>query len=483
LLNKNKIYINIFAVLLFFSSCGFVDLRSIDVRTNPKNRDTVVPGEYSPVSVWFGTEMVRNEAENLLLVSSDTGMVEGDRFWNGNTLLFVPAAGWTAGTRYVLGVSGMARAVDGREIRLDIIVPFFALNRSPPPLVEYFSPADGESVSVSGLQFRICFSQPMDKPSVETALTVEGMSGKIFEWQDDKTLTLIPERNLSPWTIFRWTIKTSAKSAAGVPLPNVVSAVFSTDYDRLLPQVSGVYPVIHSDGYWFQTGGSLEEDFGPGLGIVVEFNKPMADTVIRSLRFEPSLTGRTEIFSDKSIIFVPSRDPEPETVYTLIVSGETKDTEGLKTGIDYRRVFTADIPYLHIISVNVMNDGGIEQHLLQDSGWETRIIPVQVSEADGDLIRFTVYFSQLFDIEAKQKAALAVSLVPFFPASTEPTALRYAMWLSDDRLSLGWERLKPGKPGEPHYYKLLFHGGRNGIENGGGMYLKQDISLIMEAVK
>jgi hypothetical protein len=110
-------------------------------------------------------------------------------------------------------------------------------------------------------------------------------------------------------------------------------------------------------------------------------------------------------------------------------------------------------------------------------------LPVAVSEADGDLIRFTIRFSLPFSEEAKQKTALAVSLVPFFPPNLDPIALRFVSWLSDDRLNMEWEGLKAGSSAVPHYYRLKLPGGRGGIDNGGGMYLSQDISLFLEAVK
>jgi hypothetical protein len=233
---------------------------------------------------------------------------------------------------------------------------------------------------------------------------------------------------------------------------------------------------LQSGGHWIPTGGSLEEDFGPGLGIAVEFSKHMGDTVLRSLRFEPSLSGRTERLSSKKIVFIPSRDPEPETVYTLIVSGDTADTEGLKIGSDYRCVFTADIPFLRILSIKTTGEDSLE--------WtgDGNILPVQANETDG-LVRFSIHFSLPFTDEAKQKIVLAISVTPFFPINVEPIALRFVTWHSDDRLTMEWERFTIGTTDEPHYYKFLVPGGRGGIDNGNGMYLQNEISLYMEAVK
>jgi hypothetical protein len=457
-------------------SCGFVDLRPIEVSTSPGISDKILSGEYSPLSVKFNTGMEKREAENLLTVSSDFGTVDGDRIWDGNTLLFIPAAGWAAGTRYTMGFSGTARSIDGRELRIERSVFFYAMNKSPPPFVERYYPADGESVRTD-TRIELYFSCPMDRISVESSLSVNGLGEKKYEWSnDDRKITIIPEKNFFPWTVYRWTLSNDAKSKEGVPLAKEITAMFCTDLDRELPVVSRVYPVIQSNGVWFPTGGSLEEKFGPGLGLAVEFSKPMDETASRFLRFEPSLSGRTEKLSEKRIVFIPTRDPEPNTVYTLIISGEVKDTEGLKIGADYSRAFVADIPYLRITSVNVYNGGSVDPA-------ENSVLQIPVSEVDGGRIRFTIKFSQLFNEEAKQKTVLAVSLIPFFPSNLDHIALRFVSWFSDDMLNMEWERLEAGTPDEPHYYRFLIPGGRNGIDNGGGIYLEQEMSLFLEAVK
>jgi len=471
---RNNIFIIAFTVLLM--SCGYIDLRTVDVTITPSKQDTILPDAYSPLYVRFGAEMIKKEAENIFFVTSGTGMVEGDRSWNGNTLVFVPVAPWNAGTRYTLSLSGTVRSIDGREIRIDRHIAFYAVNKFAPPYIECHSPVDGESVRVTGLSLEVRFSRSMDRYSVESSFSTEGMGEKRFIWSDDDTvLRLVPDRNLSPWTVYRWTLKATAKSMDGVPLAKAVSATFCTDLDRIVPEVSGVYPALQSDGRWIPTGGRLEEDLGPGLGIVVEFSKPMADEVTRSLRFDPSLAGRTEKLSEKSMVFIPSRDPDPEISYTLIISGDAKDTEGIKIGSDYRRTFIADIPFLKILSINDSNGMSINPHVNQ-------VMPVFISEVDGGLVRFTIHFSLPFNNEEKQKTALAISLFPFFPGSLDPIALRFVSWISDDILRMEWECLKPGSSGQPHYYRLSIPGGRSGIESG-GMYLQENITIFMEATK
>jgi hypothetical protein len=478
--------INVFLIIaIIFSSCdagggggyiaGFMDLRSIGMSVIPEKSDDILSGEYSPVILSFDTEMRKEETENILQINSDDGTVTGDRFWKGNQLYFVPSPPWNAGTRYVLNLSGTVYSADGRELRLDRYISFFAINKSEAPVLEWFSPADGESVETGGLGMEFRFSRPMERLSVESAFTIEGVGEKKFEWSnDDRVLKVTSEKTLLPWTAYHWSLNDSAKSHDGVPLAKKFSAQFSTDSDKIVPQVLRVFPAIFSDGRWLPTGGNIEEGPGPGQGIVVEFNKPMGEDVLRSLRFEPDLAGRTEALSDKSIVFIPSRDPEPETAYTLIVSADTRDSGGLKLGEDYRVTFIPDIPFLKILSFNA-GDAAIDFN-------NNSAVKIPLASGNQGVLSFTIHFSLPFGAEAKNNTALLISLSPFFPGTLDSPALRSVNWLSDDLLRMEWERVKAGSDYEAHLYRLLIPGGKGGINNGGGMYFKENQVLYLETI-
>ena len=478
-------------------SCGFIDLRPIGFSIHPDRSETLLSSEYSPVRVTFDTAMDRQATEGVLSISYISGVVNGDISWTGNTLQFVPVSPWTAGTRYSLNFSGLLQSADGRELRVEKHIFFYAINKAPAPLVNWFYPEDGASVGAiidyDGYSpeqkpvVEIRFSLPMDRLSTETAFSIEGVGDKKFTWSDDNThLSITPEKNLSPWTSYRWTIKNSARSNDGVPLAKAVSARFITDLDKVLPCVRRIFPALYSDGRWLATGGSPETHLGPGQGIVIEFNKPIADSALNSIRFDPSLAGRTERLLETTVVFIPNRDPQPEISYTLIISSDVKDTEGLKMGEDYRMAFVADIPYLRILTFNadgapVLDASAVDTEKSEGdlNNGEAFVIPVDI--AGGEVFRFTIRFSLPFSLSAKQNMPRNISLLPLFPGSLAPVALRFVSWISDDRLRMEWEGLKPGTAEEPHFYRLKIQGGKGGIDTGDGMYLKENLFIILEA--
>ena len=182
-----------------------------------------------------------------------------------------------------------------------------------------------------------------------------------------------------------------------------------------------------------------------------------------------------------SVVFIPSRDPEPETAYTLFVAADAKDAEGLKTGAEFRISFIPDIPYIRVLSFRA--DGGAVLDTSGSAGGSLGDIhKVQVDSAAGEC-SFTLWFSQDFSDGEKQNTALKISLSPFFPRTLDPVAPRSAAWMTDNRLRMTWEGLRPGTQSESHYYKLLIPGGKGGINSGGGTYFSEDQYLYLEAVQ
>ena len=462
---------------IFSMSCEFVDLRPIGFCIEPEITDSVLPDIFSPVIIKFDTEMKKSEAERILQISSNLGITNGDNLWKGNSLYFTPEAGWTAGVRYNLNFSGTIHSTDGRETRTENYLSFYAVNNNSPPFLESYSPSNGASVGTNDFAYEFNFSKSMDRLSVESALTLDGFGNKIYEWsEENKKLIIKSDKNLTPWIHYRWNLKDSAKSGDGVPLLKAYSGHFITDLDKILPKISNIYPVLLSDGSWYPTGADIKTGLGSGQGIAVSFNKPMEENVLRSLRFEPSLSGRADFLSEKSIVYIFTKDPEPEVNYTLIISGDTKDCEGLKIGSEFKINFSVDIPYLKLLSLSV-NDLTIENFSDQNT-----VIPVKITQGTEELL-INIRFSLPFNLTEKQYSTQKIVLTPLFPKTLSPVSLQYIKWISDDCLLLRWEGMANGKNKIPNYYKIAIPGGKNGIILENGNYLKEDIVLYLEAVE
>jgi hypothetical protein len=343
----------------------------------------------------------------------------------------------------------------------------------------------------------------MDRKSTEGAFTLSGASETMAEWlEDDKLLRLIAQKPLQPWTVYRWNVSEKALSREGVPLVKAESAQFSTDLDDLFPKVVKILPLLRDAGTggvlwdtWVPLADNLEAlGLGPGQGIGVEFNKTMdADSIRHALSFTPSLSGRVEQLSSRSIVFIPERNAEIGLTYTLTVSAETKDAGGLKMGSAYTLSFKGDKPFLEVLSLSILTGStdstdstdltGGGELIVIDKPQTGALYPVHIDDTSGGALRVTLRFSQSFTDAACLDAVDRITLDPFFPGVLFPISLRHVTWPFSDQIHLEWEGLMRGNTQTPHYYRLTLPGGRNGISSGEGSSMQEDRYFFFKAVE
>jgi hypothetical protein len=475
----------VFVILL--AGCGFASFEEIGYRTYPEKSYTVIPHAETALTVRFDTAVDKASAENAIQILSPMGVIEGKLVWNKNELVFEPSSLWKAGIRYVMRLSGTVFSLDGRELALSRDIPFYALAKAPLPNLVSYSPEDGASIEVLGdgnLVLELRFSVPMEKHSVETALSLDTPGEKIFTWHDNDTvLRVFTEKQLSPWTSYRWSVSEKAQSSCYAPLAEQYGGKFITDKDKLFPRVLKVIPLIEGSvetewGLWTALDFNLESGLDTGQAIGIAFNKPISEeNPGHYITFDPSLSGRAEKLSPAAVLFIPDQDPEPETVYTLKISGDLKDETGLKMGTDHVVQFNSALTFLKTLSITPDKAAADHDYVFG----KNKIIKTEINKNDGGSLGFTVYFSLPFSKEAQADAAFRINLEPYFPGTLKPVSLRFMRWIARDRLRMEWEGLEEGKPEEPHYYRLKIPGGRSGISNGGGSYFKEDEFIVFEA--
>jgi hypothetical protein len=83
--------------------------------------------------------------------------------------------------------------------------------------------------------------------------------------------------------------------------------------------------------------------------------------------------------------------------------------------------------------------------------------------------------------QAEADLVSRISLVPYYPPSLFPTALRAASIISSDIIAFEWDGVEAGIA-EPHYYKLTIPGGRGGVSDGASGYFKETRYLYIEVL-
>jgi len=213
-----------------------------------------------------------------------------------------------------------------------------ALNEEPPPLpaleiqppvsVGPLPPALVETVPLAGSELPLrkaitfYFNQPMDRETVEAALSGTPALNGVFTWVDDTTLTYSPAQPYEPNSTFSVMIGTAAQSQDGLGFEEPVTLQFKTaDYLRL-------NQMLPNQG---------TQEVAPESAIVVTFNEPVvalgADADLPdAFTLEPEAQGRGEWLNTSTYIFYPEPALFGGTIYTVRLEPTLQSTSG--TGLE-----------------------------------------------------------------------------------------------------------------------------------------------------
>lgn len=176
----------------------------------------------------------------------------------------------------------------------------------PPALVES-SPPSGTELPLQG-QITLVFNQPMDRPSVESALKVRAFLVSDLEWSDDTTVTIYPGEALQPDSSLSVEVGTEARSSHGLPMLRPVNLEYRTaGYLQLAQQL----PEPGANGV------------NPTSAIMAAFNHPVvplgADPKILPPAFSlvPVAEGHGEWINTSTYIFYPDPGLGGGKTYTV----------------------------------------------------------------------------------------------------------------------------------------------------------------------
>lgn len=234
-------------------------------------------------------------------------------------------------TRYQVTVPAGLTDVTGGVLENDVTWSF----TTTAPKAIIFSPGPNADSIPPTQPISITFNMPMDRASVEAAISLAPATPVSFSWSDDsRRVTLTPDDLLALATRYRVEVAESARSALGdATLSRPASFAFTT------------YPFPHVKSVWPRSG---EEIYYLPSSISVEFASPMALEMLEGrVQVEPPLEDVEYYLDPHGIYLNVGGDMARRTTYQVTIPGDVTDIYGHPLGEDYVWSFTtADYPAL-----------------------------------------------------------------------------------------------------------------------------------------
>lgn len=206
----------------------------------------------------------------------------------------------------------------------------------PPPRLLSRSPAPGEEQPLDA-PIVLTFDQPMDRASVEAALSISPTLEGSFTWSDDRTVAFAPEPGFERGRRYQVTVEKTARNVEGTAMGEPVAFDFSTVGYLVVSQV---------------IPGPDSEDLDPNTTVTVIFNRPVVplsainrqDELPQPLTFMPPVRGKGEWLNTAIYLFRPDGGFLPATHYQARIAAGLSDTSGGILAEDYVWEFTTIRP-------------------------------------------------------------------------------------------------------------------------------------------
>jgi uncharacterized protein YkwD len=234
----------------------------------------------------------------------------------------------------------------------------------------------------------ITFTTPMERASVEAALTVQPRTDVTFRWSaEDTVLAIVPATHWEAGTFYTITVRSGALASTGRPMTSPVRAAFLTR-----PAATTTLAATSSSG----SRVSIDSAF------TVTFDQPVDPTSITAaIRLEPAMAGSlaskpgaggTTVYT-----FTPSKPLKVDTRYRLLVVG-ARDATGAQIAARSLAIRTGVAPSVvrfrpRPLTQDVPRDTAISVRFTQPMEHRTTKAAFKVT-AGGKAVKGTITFAE-----------------------------------------------------------------------------------------
>jgi hypothetical protein len=469
------------AILLFFliSGCGIISLETVEYSTYPEKRNQTISLE---ANIWieFSIPPDREQAEAGFTVLRKGVPVEGDYTWKKNRLFFTPVPPLKPGVRYLLAFAGEIVSAAGERHPVNTSVPFFVGCTGPAPVLLQSSPPSGE-VCGNSRQLTFMFSTPLDESSLSRGFHIIPESRLLFSLNADKlTVTVSPEDDWDPHTVYTWEFTEKVTALDGTPLGGAYTGTFVTQADTVPPSVLGVFSAAYLAGVFLDQPGFGKDDL-IRLGFSEKVN---LQSLHNAFSISPPVAGRFEPCSEKEIIFFPDTPFTMNTEYHLTIDTGLRDEGGNYLKEIYRFSFTPDIPEQQVESVRFIETEPVIE-LSGDRLCSQEFPVIGLAGAEPDFSQtLEIIFARPYEEPYRSRITRSITCTAYFPETIFDPELEVASWDgTGTRLLLKYRGFKKSPAGTgAALYRVSIPGGKTATENQDGSYLTGETWIVFQTV-
>lgn len=479
-MKKLVIIFKIFSLLTLFACDSISDRLGFKqpkiVSVNPTNSMENV-SEDTEIRVTFSESMDINKTnESFSLNGSSSGAIEGFYSWeeNNKTLVFKPKNNLSSTEYYTIQVTTNAEDVEGNDIKKEFTSLFYLSNDFDKPSIENYTPANDALGVAEDSTIEITFSESISTDTIFDGISISPAVEGQFTWNSDQTIiTFTPLYPFKLGTNYTVSVNSSIKDLNNNALTEELTYNFTVGNDFTNPTITSIQqdPIGQTtiSGDTVNSPSWLENQLNYGAennnNIVITFDEPVKrETILDAISISPAVDYYVQCAAEDTVVTLMLNKPlESETIYTITISSSVTDVQN-----NY-----LDKEYIYRFYTN--GDNSIRptiDHIEDDRPAPTNVWDKNYIE---ELLIGALNYVNV-DINFSRKINPTTVLITIQrevgPTNQTPKVTNFRWDTSNadfDILTIDLDNVYPGNT-----YKIVINGGKTGVEDVNGNYMKED---------
>ncbi|MBP3709574.1 MAG: hypothetical protein J6I73_04135 [Treponema sp.] len=423
------------------------------------------------VFVNFSIAVDYENFKEIALLKKDGKTVQIESSGAGRCFAIKPIECWKKGCAYTFSVDGALKTCDNRTYTVHE-VRHFVYGKENNFLMLTQAPHSNLLTADEEIVFK--FSKAVLHSSFLSAFSLSPyLETNVLFSDDGCTVRVQPILSWPCNTIFTWKIDEELIALDGYKVEKSYAGMLTSLEDTVLPELVCVQPaVMVNNTYLLIASGNLNTliDKQP-IGFV--FSKTMdIDSVEKNISFSPNISGAVHVVDEKctTFVFVPYTIYDIETPYELTVGKGCIDEHGLSLYEEKKYFFTGANKFIRVTSIKACNT-----ELL--GATVPPIVPMPVTK----YITAEIAFSTAIPNARKELAEKAISSTLVFPLSASNPQMISMTWNFENTIAIiTWMNYTSSNT-EKNYYQIKIKGGKTGVVNEVGEYIKEDVCVTFIA--
>ena len=498
-------YIFCVCVMLFLQACEF-NLDTLKVEWCTPANGAMGVNKGAVVEVQFSSDVNYSDVEEMFILECAEKRIAGKFLWvSGKRFVFTPDTALQRNGRYMITLPREIRDKEGNTMAYSFLSDFYIgddfIN---PEIVSSYPPySSGTTLNVAiDRDIVIDFSRSMNRQKTQAAFSISPEAAGYFVWSEstpalaDSRLEYRLTEKMDFGRVYRLRVNGNAEDSAGNRTGYEYCVNFLTGDDTVPPEID---VIEYNDGVPGTDNviypGTVRHGVSKRGPITIRFSESMnRQSVEKAVSIRPSVQGTFDWHSDSRVDFIPLESFEPETLYRLSIDSSCRDINGLHIRSAYAVEFYTDAPDSLFVRIGRIS-GSYNNTIYTDLGgsWPACI---EMGPADNSSYYIRIEFMSSNDPELSafmEKYSVFDNIIieTFKSADANtndlhsPAVISDISWLagSDNTVLIQIGGMTNRAVSPSALYRLTLTGGKSGVVDRHGNYMKEDFVIEFREVQ